>query len=104
MGGCVSCFYTGKESELESAIILHEFSLGDRGAHRNVLSGFRVHSSIPKSEASSLFEFTNQSAMQLVVEPPATVGRGLSSDAILDISYDFIFTAWGLSVVCQTCQ
>ena len=73
-------------------------NLGAR-AHRNVISGFRVHSSVPKSEASSLFEFTNQSAMKLVVEPTATVGLGRCSDAVLDVPYDFIFTALELSAL-----
>ena len=40
----------------------------------NVLSGFRVHSSISKSEASVLNDLMTKSAKKLMVEPPATVG------------------------------
>ena len=43
----------GKESELECAIILHEFSLRDRGAQRNVRSAFRLHPRIATSCLSS---------------------------------------------------
>ena len=35
---------------------------------RNVLSGFRAHSSIPKSVASVLFDLTTKSAKILMVE------------------------------------
>ena len=58
-------------------------SLGDRGAHRNVRSRFR----------------TIDSARKLVVEPLATVGLGLCSTAIFDVSYDFLFTALELSAL-----
>ena len=37
--------------------------------------------------------------MKLVVEPPATVRLCLCSDAILDVSHDFIFTALELSAL-----
>ena len=74
-------------------------SLGDRDVHKNSRSGFRLHSRIAKSEASVLVEFTNKSAMKLVVEPPATVGFGLCSAAIHDVSCDFIFTALELSAL-----
>ena len=46
------------------------------------------HSSIPKSEASVLIDLTTKSAKKLVIEPPATVGLGLCSAAIPDVSYD----------------
>ena len=78
-------------SDTDCAIILHAFSLGDRGAQRNVRSAFRLH---PRIATSCL-----NSAMILVVEPAATVGLCLCSDAILDVSHDFIFTALELSVL-----
>ena len=46
-----------------------------------------------------LFEFTNKSAMKLVVESPATVGLCLCSDALLDVSHDSMFTALELSAL-----
>ena len=51
------------------------------------------HSSIPKSEAPVLIDLTTKSAKKLVVVPPATVGLGLCSAAIHDVSYDSLFTA-----------
>ena len=44
-------------------------------------------------------EFTIKSAMKLVVEPPATVGLGLCSAAIHDVSCDYLFTALELSAL-----
>ena len=55
---------------------------------------FRLHPRIAKSEASILFELTIDSARKLVVEPPATVGLGLCSGAIPDVSYDLLFMRW----------
>ena len=52
-----------------------------------------------KSEASILNELTIDSARKFVVEPPATVGLGVCSAAIHDISYDFLFTALELSAL-----
>ena len=63
----------------------------------NVLSGFRVHSSIPKSEVSALIVVTPRFAKKVMVEPSATVGLGLTSDAIHDVSYDSLFAALKLS-------
>ena len=40
---------------------------------RNVLSGFRAHSNISKSEASVLIDLETKSVKKLVVEPLATV-------------------------------
>ena len=74
-------------------------SLGDRDVDRNLRCGFRLHSRIAKSEASILIEFTNKSAMKLVVEPPATVGFGLCSAAIHNVSHDFMFTTLELSAL-----
>ena len=45
---------------------------------RKVLSGLRVHSGIPKSEASALIDFATKCAKKLMVEPSATVGLGLN--------------------------
>ena len=42
-------------SETEYTIILHVLSLGDRGAHKNVRSEFRLHPRIAASEASIFF-------------------------------------------------
>ena len=44
-------------------------------------------------------ELAIDSARKLVVEPPATVGLGLCSAALHDVSYDFLFTASELSAL-----
>ena len=64
-----------------------------------MLSGFRVHSSIAKSEASVLIDLMTKSAKKLMVEPPATVGLGLCSASIHDVSYDSLLTALELSTL-----
>ena len=47
-----------------------------------------------KSEASALIDLTTGSAKKLVVvEPPATVGLGLNSAVINDVSCDTLFAA-----------
>ena len=89
----------GKESKTECAIVLRAHPLEIEVCERNVLSGFRVHSSISKSEASVLIDLTIKSAKKLVVEPPATVVLGLCSAAIHDVSYDSLFTALELSAL-----
>ena len=55
----------GKESKTECAIILRAHPLEIEVCERNVLSGFRVHSSIPKSEASVLIDLTTKSAKKI---------------------------------------
>ena len=54
---------------------------------RDVLSGFRMHSNILKSERSILIDFAIRSAKKLMVEPSATVGLGLNSTASHDVYY-----------------
>ena len=66
---------------------------------KNVLSGFRVHSSITKSEASVLINLTIKSAKKLMFEPLATVGLDLCSAAVHDVSYDSLFTAMDVDSV-----
>ena len=78
----------GKENKTECAIVLHAHTLEIEVCERNVLNGFRVHSSIPKSETSVLIDLTTKSAKNLVVQPPAMVGLGLRSAAIHHVSYD----------------
>ena len=45
-----------------------------------------MHSNIPKSETSALIDFEIRSAKKLMVELSATVGQGLHSAAIHDVS------------------
>ena len=64
-----------------------------------------------KSERNRMRDHVNSDCthcLETVVEPPPTVGFGLCSAAIHDVSYDFIFTALELSAlklwVGQACQ
>ena len=66
-----------------------------------MLSGLRVHPSIPKSEASALIDLTIKPAKRLRGEPPATVGLSLNSAAIHDVSCDSLFTSSELSASLQ---
>ena len=63
-----------KKAKTECAIVLRAHPLEIEVCERNVLSGFRVHSSIPKLEASVLVDLTIKSAKKLMVEPLTTVG------------------------------
>ena len=89
----------GKESKTECAIVLRALPLEIQVCERNVLSGFRVESSIPESVASVLIDLMTKSAKKLMVEPPPTVGLGLCSAALHDVSYDSLFTAVELSTL-----
>ena len=53
------------------------------------------HSSISKSEAPVLVDLTTKSAKKLAFEPTETVGLGLCSDAIPDVSCDFLVNVGG---------
>ena len=80
------------------AIILHVYPLRSRCA-QECAKRIRLHSHIVCPESSIFIEFTIKSAMKLVVEPPATVGLGLCSAAIHDVSCDYLFTALELSAL-----
>ena len=73
-----------------------------------MLSGFLVHSSIVKSEASALIDFMSRSAKKVMVEPSATVCLGLNSAALHDVSCKFLFHCVGVrrihTVVGQACE
>ena len=84
-----------ERSELECAIIMHDFLLGDRGAQRNVRSTFRLHPRI----ATSCLSSRTRPPRNWWLNTPATVGLCLYSDAILDVFDDFIFTALELSAL-----
>ena len=89
----------GKERETECTIVLRAQPLEIEVCERNVLSGFRVHSSIPKSEASVLIDLTIKSAKKLMFEPLTTVELDLCSAAVHDVSYDSLFTAMDVDSV-----
>ena len=95
MGVVDRVVHNGKESELECAIILHEFPPWRSMCAKEC--AMRIPTA--PTHRHILFEFTNTSAMKLVVEPRATVGLGLCSDAFLGVSHDFIFTALELSAL-----
>ena len=67
---CTVVWRVVKEAKAECAIVLRTPGVINV-CERNVPSGFRAHSSIPKSEASVLLD-TTKSAKKWMVEPPAT--------------------------------
>ena len=67
----------------QCATVLRGHPLEVEACGSSVLSGFRVHSSISKSEVSVLIDLETKSVKKLVVEPLATVDLGLNSAAIL---------------------
>jgi len=89
----------GRESRTEFAIILRGHPLQIGLCERNVSSGFRVHSTIPKSEATALIDLIVVAARKFMVQPPSTVGLGLCSAPIQDVSYDSLFVALELTTL-----
>jgi hypothetical protein len=89
----------GTESRTEFVIILRGHPLQIELCERNVSSGFRVHSTIPKSEATTLIDLMVVAARKVMVQPPATVGLGLCSAPISGVSYDSLFVALELTTL-----
>ena len=68
VGCCLSDVVDDKDMK-RFAQMFERFSVGDRGVQRECAGGFRVHSSIAKSEASCLIDQATESAKELMVEP-----------------------------------
>ena len=71
-----------KGGPIHCTIVLRESPLEVEVCESKVLSGFRAHSDISKSEASVLIDLETRSVKKLVVELPATADQGLYSSAI----------------------
>ena len=85
-------------SRTEVVIILWGLTLLFLLCERNVCSGFRVHSTISKTEATALVDLF-VAARQSVDQPSMAVGLGHCLAPIHDVSYDSPFVALELTTL-----
>jgi len=88
----------GAETDVERVVALRTHPLQMEFHQRNVADGFRVQWDMPKSAPLSSVEAFVQEAKRMEVSKPAFVGYGITSDPILDCSYDSLLVAAQLAV------
>merc|ERR1739844_102169 len=88
----------GAETDVERVVALRTHPLQMEFHQRNVADGFRVQWDMPKSAPLSSVEAFVQEAKCMEVSKPAFVGYGITSDPILDCSYDSLLVAAQLAV------
>ena len=72
--------------QTECAIVVRGHLLDVVVCEGKVLSGFRTHSSISKSDSLVPIDLTTRSTKKLTLEPPATGGLGLNSATLTSLS------------------
>merc|ERR1739838_99734 len=91
-------FVNGAETDVERVIALRTHPLQIEFHQRNVADGFRVQWDMPKSAPLGSVEAFVREAKRMEGAQPTTVGYGITSDPIRDISYDSLFAAVGISI------
>merc|ERR1712241_577168 len=88
----------GSETDQERVIALraHPLEMGFHG--RNKADGFRVQWDMPKAAVLGTVDSFVREASRMEGAQPTTVGYGITSDPIRDLSYDSLFAAVGLSI------
>jgi len=81
----------GKEVDIELAVILRAHPLELEVCERNIRSGFRVHSTMLKEEASTMIDGLVAAARGAMKNQSTTVGLGITSAPIHCASYDSLF-------------
>merc|ERR550525_883868 len=88
----------GSETDHERVIALRAHPLEIEFHMRNKADGFRVQWDMPKAACSGSVDAFVREATRMEGEVPTTVGYGITSDPIHDLSYDSIFAAVDLSI------
>merc|ERR1712241_985066 len=88
----------GSETDTERVVALRTHPLQIEFHMRNKADGFRVQWDMPKSAPLGSVDAFVREANILEGAQPTTVGYGITSDPIRDVSYDSIFAAVGLSI------
>ena len=65
---------------------------------RNKADGFRVQWDMPKAAVLGTVDSFVREATRMEGEQPTTVGYGITSDPIRDLSYDSLFAAVDISI------
>jgi len=88
----------GSETDVERVVALRTHPLQIEFHQRNTADGFRVQWDMPKSAPLGSVEAFVREAKRMEGAQPTTVGYGITSDPIRDISYDSLFAAVGISI------
>jgi len=88
----------GAETDIERVVALRTHPLQIEFHQRNKADGFRVQWDMPKSAPLGSVEAFVREAQRKDGAQPTTVGYGITSDPIRDVSYDSLFAAVSLSI------
>merc|ERR1719497_266929 len=88
----------GSEIDVERVVALRTHPLQIEFHQRNSADGFRVQWEMPKTGPLGSVEAFVREAKRMEGSQPSTVGYGITSDPIRDISYDSLFAAVGISI------
>jgi len=90
--------FNGSETDVERVVALRTHPLQIEFHQRNTADGFRVQWDMPKSAPLGSVEAFVREAKRMEGSQPSTVGYGITSDPIREISYDSLFAAVGISI------
>merc|ERR1712209_282125 len=88
----------GSETDQERVIALRAHPLEMEFHMRNKADGFRVQWDMPKAAVLGTVDSFVREATRMEGEQPTTVGYGITSDPIRDLSYDSLFAAVDISI------
>merc|ERR1719512_482296 len=88
----------GSETDTERVVALRTHPLQIEFHQRNTADGSRVQWDMPKSAPLGSVDAFVREAKRMEGSQPSTVGYGITSDPIRDISYDSLFAAVGISI------
>merc|ERR1712117_466490 len=90
--------FNGSETDTERVVALRTHPLQIEFHQRNTADGFRVQWDMPKSAPLGSVEAFVREAKRMEGAQPTTVGYGITSDPIRDVSYASLFAAVGISI------
>merc|ERR1719327_1479366 len=90
--------FNGSETDVERVVALRTHPLQIEFHQRNTADGFRVQWDMPKSAPLGSVDAFVREAKLMEGAQPTTVGYGITSDPIRDLSYDSLFAAVDLSI------
>merc|ERR1712012_1251424 len=88
----------GSETDVERVVALRTHPLQIEFHQRNTADGFRVQWNMPKSAPLGSVEAFVREARVKAGAQPTTVGYGMTSDPVRELTYDSLFAAVGLSI------
>merc|ERR1712032_847748 len=88
----------GSETDVERVVVLRTNPLQIEFHMRNKADGFRVDWDMPKSAALSSVEAFVREARRMEGATPSTIGYGITSDPIRDVTSDHLFAATQIAV------